>query len=78
MQIKRCLRTLGLVAVLGLASLGSGCGQGSQLTDQQNTDQIRESKKAAHQQTKADARRNQADAKRQPSAQKKGVHRGPA
>ena len=78
MQLGTCLRTLGLLALLALAGVGDGCDAGSRALDQQKSDQVRESKRTVHQQAKADARRNQADAKRQPSAQKKGVHSGPA
>jgi hypothetical protein len=78
MQLKSCLRTLGLLAVLGLAGFGGACSPGSQSTVQEKSDQIRESNKAAHQQAKADARKIQADVKNQQGAQRKGAHRGPA
>ena len=78
MQLERCLRTLGLLALLGLAGFGGACSPGSQYTEQQKTDQIRESKKAAHKQAQGGARKTQTDLKRQQVAQRKGRHGGPA
>jgi hypothetical protein len=75
MQLERSMRTLGLLAVLGL---GGACSPGSQSTVTEKADQIRESKKEAHKQAQADARKTQTDLKRQQSAQRKGLHRGPA
>jgi hypothetical protein len=60
MRTARLVRTSGLLLVIGLAGSGGGCGVGSQPTvDQEKQVQIRESKKAAHQRIKEDARKGQ-------------------
>jgi hypothetical protein len=69
MQLIRPKWTLGLLVVLGLASVGVGCGSGSDAITPEKSIQIRESKKAAHQ--------AQADLKRQQGAPRKGARRGP-
>jgi len=71
MQLGRSSGTLGLLALLGIAGFGGvGCG-GPQPTVQERNELIRESRKAAHQEAKADL-------KRQQGAQRKASRRGPA
>jgi hypothetical protein len=53
MRFANFVRTLGLLLPLGLSGLVSGCGQGSSgPISNEESEQIRASKKAAHQQTK--------------------------
>ena len=71
MQCARFSRTLGLLLVLGLAGFGGGCDLGSPAPmSQEESKQIRESKKNAHAQVKADAQ------KTQEVVQRRGAHRG--
>ena len=78
MRIARFVRTLGLLLVLGFAGSGAGCGLGSEASvDQEKQTQIREAKKASHQQIKDDARKAQ-DAAKQQGAMRRGARRGTA
>jgi hypothetical protein len=77
MRPARFVRTMGLLLALGLAAFGGGCGPGTaDPLSREESEQIRESKKSAHQQLKAEAKKVQAEVKRQTAAQKKGAHRG--
>jgi hypothetical protein len=74
----RFARTLGLILALGLPILGVGCGPGSGATDPAKAEQIRESKKASHQEARANAKKAQEDLRKQQSLQRKGMRRGAA
>jgi hypothetical protein len=72
MQCARFVRTLGLLVVLGLAGSGNGCSPGSGAPmSQEESNQIRDSKKTAHNQLKADAKKSQ-----QAGTLRRGAHRG--
>ena len=79
MQHARFVWALGLLLVLGLAGFGSGCGPGSsEPMSQERSDQLRDAKKKAHGQLKADAKKIEADLAKKESAGRRGAHRGPA
>jgi hypothetical protein len=71
MHIGRFLRTIRLLAMLGLAGSVAGCGTVANPTATEKADQIRESKKAAHQQAGTDLKKPQGSAR-------KAARRGPA
>jgi hypothetical protein len=76
MRLGKLLPTFGLLSALALAGLGGGCGPGSGATDPAKADQIRESKKASHQQARATAKKLQEDLRRQQGGLRKGSRRG--
>jgi hypothetical protein len=76
MQHARFVWTLGLLLVFGLVSFGGGCGPGSAAPmSPEESNQIRESKRNAHDQLKADAKKAQENLQIQ-SATRRGAHRG--
>jgi hypothetical protein len=75
MQLARFVRRSAVLLVLGLAGFGGGCGSGSATpVDQERENQIKASKKAAHQDLKSDIKKGQ-DALKQQGASRKDAHR---